>query len=320
MKRLFALLIAALLILGILASCGEQPAEQPVSSGIPSSASAEPDTEPETEPAKESEAEPVSAEEPVTTKYETEYVAPEDGSFTICGTPLSEYSLLLYFPTTEEYNRMSRKRVASALRDPFRSATGMEADLVVAINAKYDTVPKAEHEILFGSNFRREGIPEIDYQKNYYGVTADGTVYFCAVSPLVYSFLWERFLEEFFGVAPGSGEQSAGCTVTECYRELPAFDASRLESEGYSLVLDEPFDGESLNFDIWEYRANGARRAGYNAASQVSVADGNLILTGEYRTEGEYGEGWYGGMIALKQWYTRGYFEARIIASYNVGI
>ena len=313
MKRLLALLVAVLMLLGTLASCGEQAALEGESGSAadtevpPEPVSSEEETEPATEPVE-------------TGKYPTEYVAPEDGSFTVCGTPLSEYSFVLYFPSTEDYNRMNRKWVVYGVKDPLRSATGMDVNFTIAKTAKYDTEPASEHEILFGYNFRREGIPEVDYQKNYYGVTADGTVYFCAVSPMVYPYLWELFQEEFFGVAPGSEAPSGGCAISECYREVPKFDVSRLEAEGYSLVLDEPFDGESLNFDLWEYRASGSRRAGYNAASQVSVADGNLILTGEYRTDGEYGEGWYGGMIALKQWYTRGYFEARILASYNIGI
>ncbi|MBO4797848.1 MAG: family 16 glycosylhydrolase, partial [Candidatus Methanomethylophilaceae archaeon] len=108
----------------------------------------------------------------------------------------------------------------------------------------------------------------------------------------------------------GSGERSAGCAVTECYRELPSLSEAWLKQQGYEKVFVDEFDGDALNLDVWDYRANGARRGGYNAASQVSVEDGNLVLTGEYRTDGEYGEGWYGGMIALKKWYSRGYFKA----------
>ncbi|MBO4798073.1 MAG: family 16 glycosylhydrolase, partial [Candidatus Methanomethylophilaceae archaeon] len=161
-------------------------------------------------------------------------------------------------------------------------------------------------------NFQREGIPETDARKSCYGVTANGTVYFYSPSPMMYLHMWQLFLEEFFGVPYGSGEQSGGCAVTECYRELPNFNEAWLRQQGYENVFTDEFDGDALNLDVWEYRANGARRIGYNAPSQVSVKDGNLVMTGEYRTDGEYGEGWYGAMIALKQWYRRGYFKATI--------
>ena len=89
--------------------------------------------------------------------------------------------------------------------------------------------------------------------------------------------------------------------------------------EGYSLVFEDNFDGSELNTDIWEYRSSGARRGGYNAPSQVEVRDGNLVITAEYLTDGAYGEGWYAGMIKLKEQYTRGYFEIRCIANKGKG-
>ncbi len=80
---------------------------------------------------------------------------------------------------------------------------------------------------------------------------------------------------------------------------------------GYELVFEDEFEGDSLNYDVWHDRALGARRGGFNSSGQVEVKDGNLILTAQYREDGEYGEGWYSGMISLKQWYCRGYFEIR---------
>lgn len=84
-----------------------------------------------------------------------------------------------------------------------------------------------------------------------------------------------------------------------------------LDLTGYQIVVYDEFDGESLNTDIWEYRGNGARRGGYNAASQVEVRDGNLVISGEYLTDGEYGEGWYTAAVRLKEKYKQGYFEIR---------
>ena len=88
-----------------------------------------------------------------------------------------------------------------------------------------------------------------------------------------------------------------------------------LDLTGYELVMYDEFDGDSLNTDLWHARGNGPRRCGYNADSQIAVKDGNLVLTAEYLTDGEYGEGWYTGAVALKEWYKRGYFEIRCICN-----
>ncbi len=88
-----------------------------------------------------------------------------------------------------------------------------------------------------------------------------------------------------------------------------------LDLTGYNLVMCDEFDGETLNTEIWRTRGNGPRRGGYNAASQVFLRDGNLVIAGDYLENGEFGEGWYGGAVALKEKYVRGYFEIRCICS-----
>jgi hypothetical protein len=70
-----------------------------------------------------------------------------------------------------------------------------------------------------------------------------------------------------------------------------------LNLDGYALVFEDEFEGTELDLSKWAYRASGARRSGFNSQSQVRVEGGNLIITGEYLTDGEYGEGWYAGMI-----------------------
>lgn len=89
----------------------------------------------------------------------------------------------------------------------------------------------------------------------------------------------------------------------------------KLDLTGYNLVFCDDFDDDELNTDIWFTRADGPRRCGFNAPSQVKQKNGNLIITGEYLTDGTYGEGWYAGAIALKQKYTKGYFEIRCICN-----
>ncbi len=84
-----------------------------------------------------------------------------------------------------------------------------------------------------------------------------------------------------------------------------------LDLTGYELVFEDEFEGNTLNTDVWQYRGSGPRRGGFNAESQVKVEDGNMIITGDYQTDGTYGEGWYTGMIKLKERYCKGYFEIR---------
>ena len=85
----------------------------------------------------------------------------------------------------------------------------------------------------------------------------------------------------------------------------------KLDLTGYSVVFEDNFNGTELDTDVWEYRGSGPRRGGYNAESQVRVENGNLIIAGEYLTDGAYGEGWYTGMIKLRERYCRGYFEIK---------
>lgn len=90
-----------------------------------------------------------------------------------------------------------------------------------------------------------------------------------------------------------------------------------LDLTGYSLVFSDDFDGTQLDTAVWRHRAVGPRRTGYNAESQVRVYGGNLVIRGEYRNNGVYGAGWYVGAVALRQKYTRGYYEIR--CKCNVG-
>ncbi|MBR2868123.1 MAG: glycoside hydrolase family 16 protein [Clostridia bacterium] len=92
-----------------------------------------------------------------------------------------------------------------------------------------------------------------------------------------------------------------------------------LDLTGYNVVVYDEFEGDTLNTDIWEYRGNGARRGGFNASSQVEVRDGNLVIAGEYLTDGEYGEGWYTAAIKLRKRYKNGYFEIKCKVNEGAG-
>lgn len=92
-----------------------------------------------------------------------------------------------------------------------------------------------------------------------------------------------------------------------------------LNLKGYSLVFEDEFNGTELDTEVWEYRGSGPRRGGFNAESQVDVGGGKMTITGEYLTDGEYGEGWYTGMIKLKDRYCKGYFEIRCMVNEDPG-
>ena len=82
-----------------------------------------------------------------------------------------------------------------------------------------------------------------------------------------------------------------------------------LDLTGYELVFEDDFDGDELDLEKWQYRANGKRRAGFNSPNQVTLKDGNLHIKAEYKEDGEYGPGWYTGMIRTNSEYITGYFE-----------
>lgn len=84
--------------------------------------------------------------------------------------------------------------------------------------------------------------------------------------------------------------------------------------EGYEMVFFDDFEGLSLNLDLWEYRKSGRRRGGFLHPDQVTVENGNLVITAEY-TENKYGEGWYAGMIRTKEEFCGGYFEIRCVCN-----
>ena len=77
-----------------------------------------------------------------------------------------------------------------------------------------------------------------------------------------------------------------------------------LDLSGYELVFEDEFDGGALDTDVWRCLAAGSDE-------QISFRDGNMVMTGEYKTEGARGEGWYGADIGLNEYYCKGYFEIR---------
>lgn len=121
---------------------------------------------------------------------------------------------------------------------------------------------------------------------------------------------FQRFLALLTAIGELAGMLISGAPVTPYGPEL--------DLEGYSLVYEEEFEGDALNTDEWSV-FHRATRGGYNSDSQIEVKDGNLIITGEYLEDGEFGPGWYAADIELKQTYTYGYYEIRCINNPGIG-
>jgi len=92
-----------------------------------------------------------------------------------------------------------------------------------------------------------------------------------------------------------------------------------LDLTGYHEVFADDFAGDALDLDKWEYRGTGARSAGFMHPGQARVEGGNLILKAEYLEGGEFGPGWYSGMLRTVDEFTYGYYEMTCICSKGGG-
>ncbi len=90
-----------------------------------------------------------------------------------------------------------------------------------------------------------------------------------------------------------------------------------MDLNGYKLVFEDDFNGTELDMNLWEYRGTGKRSCRYMAPEAVRVENGNMIMKYDYHN-GEFGEGWYSGMIKLKQQFCKGYFECRCICNDHI--
>ncbi len=86
--------------------------------------------------------------------------------------------------------------------------------------------------------------------------------------------------------------------------------------DGYVPVFCDDFSAGGLDLEKWAHRAPGPRRGGFNSPSQVKVENGFLVLRADWK-DGEYGPGWYAGMLSAKKRFLRGWFEIRCICADN---
>jgi len=89
-----------------------------------------------------------------------------------------------------------------------------------------------------------------------------------------------------------------------------------LDLTGYSVVLEDEFDGDALDLSKWAHRGLGKSSSGrIFDEGQARVEGGKLILKAQCREGGPRGTGWYNSMIRTVEEYTYGYFEITCMAS-----
>ena len=240
--------------------------------------------------------------------------------FSVCGTDISEYRVLYSANGIcgDDVGRVSRLFIAT-------TEELWSGDFIPekASSQKMFTKKVYEHEILIGdvSKFKRDGLPDMSDGQPCYGVTEDGTVYFNARSYGLFNEEWLEFLREQFGIYFTVIANYDANIVLDSYNENGAdaqpfcrrYTPIDLEADGYKLVFEDEFNGDSIDWDLWQCHGPGASGAGWDyAISQCTERDGYMVLTCEYRDDGFYGPGRYGAEIELKDRYLRGYFECRM--------
>lgn len=228
--------------------------------------------------------------------------------FTVNGVPLSEYTIVY----GECPGREDLVTLAHMLDDALYRIAGVDLKCTSASNSVN------EHEIILGS-CDRDILPEFEVNTPAAGICEDGTIYFYAYTSSMIRYLIDTFLDDAFGTeycdsfGATSGRTDIlrnpwGNSMDGWEFEIDTFD---LDAEGYKLVFEDNFDGDELDMDAWTHRATGQERDGVNDPGMVSLEDGNLVIRGEYVENGPYGDKWHAGMIALNEWYARGYMEIK---------
>ena len=97
----------------------------------------------------------------------------------------------------------------------------------------------------------------------------------------------------------------------------------KIDTGGMVLTFEDHFDGDRLNEDVWRaHNFYGVRKGGYWSGSQVRLENSNLVITTQYREDGEFGPGWYTAGIETEDKFeqTYGYFECRCILAKGQGL
>ena len=96
-----------------------------------------------------------------------------------------------------------------------------------------------------------------------------------------------------------------------------------LDISDYELVFADEFDGDSLDTSKWrQHDGGGVRKGGYWTLDQARVEDGNLIITTQYKEDGQFGPGWYTAGLDTSRSFKQacGYYECRCILPKGQGL
>lgn len=100
-------------------------------------------------------------------------------------------------------------------------------------------------------------------------------------------------------------------------------NADRIDLSKFDLTFEDNFDGDALDTSVWRaHNSFGVRKGGYWSGNQVRVENGNLVITTEYKENGEFGAGWYTSGISTQNNFeqTYGYYECRCILPKGEGL
>ena len=121
------------------------------------------------------------------------------------------------------------------------------------------------------------------------------------------SFSFKGFFAGIMAIFELLGMLLAGSPVTPRGQEL--------NLDGYELVLYDEFEDDTLDTELWFHRGEGRQGDSLYSSEQVSFRDGNMVITGEYKEDGKFGEGWYGAEVGANKKFNQGYFEIRCICN-----
>ncbi len=96
-----------------------------------------------------------------------------------------------------------------------------------------------------------------------------------------------------------------------------------IDPENFELTFSDDFDGDSLDPAKWDaHEFYGMRKGGWWSGAQARVENGNLVITTQYKEDGEFGPGWYTCGLSTEKSFQQayGYFECRCILPKGQGL
>ena len=88
----------------------------------------------------------------------------------------------------------------------------------------------------------------------------------------------------------------------------------KINTDDMVLTFEDHFDGDKLNKDVWRaHNFFGVRKGGYWSGSQLRLENSNLVITTQYREDGEFGPGWYTSGIETEDKFEQTYGDRKSV-------